>query len=183
MSNMKCIICGKTFYARPYTIKKGWGKYCSKECQYKGMSFSDPFCYEIQTRWTTMMSRCYNPNRKKYKNYGARGIKVCEDWHNIRNFANWCKKSGYKKELQLDRINNDGNYCPENCHWVSAKENSQNKRNTRFITALGKTLCVSEWARELNISPYTIYHWANQGADYAKLKLENRFLTDVKERL
>lgn len=149
MSDMKCIVCGKTFYARPYTIKKGWGKYCSKECQYKGMSFSDPFCYEIKTRWASMMARCYSKNWHKYKDYGARGIKVCKEWHNIRNFADWCKKSSYKKELQLDRKNNNGDYCPENCRWVSPKANSQNRRNTKTITVYGKTMCVSDWIRKL----------------------------------
>lgn len=139
----------------------------------------DPFTRSLALRWGTMMSRCYNQNRSKYKDYGARGIKVCEDWHDIRIFAKWCKENGYKPELQLDRINNDGNYCPENCRFVSPRKNSQNRRNTRFITAFGETLCISEWARQLNISPYTIYHWANKGADYAVLKLEERFLTKL----
>lgn len=88
----------------------------------------DPFTRSLALRWGTMMSRCYNQNRSKYKDYGARGIKVCEDWHDIRVFAKWCKENGYKPELQLDRIDNNGDYCPENCRFVSPRENSQNKR-------------------------------------------------------
>lgn len=131
----------------------------------------DDFSKEVYLRWATMMSRCYNPNRAKYKSYGARGIRVCEEWHDVRKFAKWAKENGYAPDLQLDRIDNNGHYCPENCHFVSAIENSQNKQNSKKVTALGKTLCVSEWARRLGISPYTMYYWAKQGSDYIEKRI------------
>ena len=139
----------------------------------------DPFTRSLALRWGTMMSRCYNQNRSKYKDYGARGIKVCEDWHDIRVFAKWCKENGYKPELQLDRIDNNGDYCPENCRFVSPRENSQNKRNSNKITVGRETLCVSEWARRLNISPYTIYSWARQGNRYAKNRIAKSLSSGV----
>ena len=138
----------------------------------------------LASTYRSMVARCCDNKRRDYKFYGAKGIRVCKEWvEDVQTFINWAKESGYKDNLTIDRIDPKKGYCPENCRFVSPRKNSQNRRNTRFITAFGKTLCISEWARELNISPYTIYHWANKGADYAKLKLENRFLTDVKERL
>ena len=131
----------------------------------------DDFSKEVYLRWATMISRCYNPNRKKYKSYGARGIRVCEEWHDVRKFAKWAKENGYSPDLQLDRIDNNGHYCPENCRFVSARENSQNKQNSKKVTALGQTLCVSEWARRLGVSPYTMYWWAKQGSEYIEKRI------------
>ena len=88
---------------------------------------------ELHNLWSTMKSRCENPNREKYKSYGGRGITVCEAWHDFKQFYEWAISTGYKKGLQLDRINNDGNYEPENCRWVTPKVNSRNRRNTKFL--------------------------------------------------
>lgn len=142
---------------------------------------TDPFCNEIRTRWATMMSRCYNPHRKKYKTYGERGIKVCKEWHDIRKFANWCKTSGYKKELQLDRINNNGDYCPENCRWVTPAQNSRNRRTNINITISNKTMCVADWAKYTNRSSFTLYWWIKvYGIDYAIKRIKKDILINNK---
>ena len=84
--------------------------------------------------WNVMKQRCGNPNNHNYKEYGARGISVCEDWkRSFETFQEWAMKTGYNPDLKrgectLDRINNDGNYCPENCRWVTMKEQCQNRR-------------------------------------------------------
>ena len=80
--------------------------------------------------WSNMVRRCYNPKSKDYKRYGGRGIKVCESWHKVENFVIWCSQNGWKQGLQLDRIDNNGDYCPENCRFVTGKENMSNRRNT-----------------------------------------------------
>lgn len=87
--------------------------------------------------WCNMKQRCYNPNNPKYKRYGGRGIKVCDEWKDIVGFLDWAKQTGWKQGLTIDRIDNDGNYCPENCRWVSASDNSRRKRTTKIdmITA------------------------------------------------
>lgn len=87
--------------------------------------------------WQNMKSRCLNPNNPKYKRYGGRGIKICEDWKNIYNFSNWALNNGWKDGLTLDRIDNNGNYEPSNCRWVSSSENSRKKSTTKIdmITA------------------------------------------------
>lgn len=84
--------------------------------------------------WEHMKQRCYNPKHRSYKNYGARGIHVCEEWQNSSVlFINWAHKNGYKEGLRLDRIDNDGNYNPENCRWVTVAQNNRNKRLTKLV--------------------------------------------------
>jgi hypothetical protein len=79
--------------------------------------------------WTTMKQRCYNPKNVNYKLYGARGIIVCSEWRfSFRSFKTWAFQNGYDEKLTIDRINNDGNYEPDNCRWVTREENNKNKR-------------------------------------------------------
>jgi hypothetical protein len=85
---------------------------------------------ELYGLWNPMKQRCENPNRPKFADYGNRGIEVCDEWHDAGSFAKWALSHGYRKGLQLDRINNDGGYCPDNCRWVTPKQNSRNRRNT-----------------------------------------------------
>lgn len=77
--------------------------------------------------WATIIQRCCNPNHKKFPVYGARGISVCDEWRNsFEVFYQWCVSNGWKRGLQIDREDNDGNYCPENCRFVTAKINRRN---------------------------------------------------------
>lgn len=107
-----------------------------------------------------MNDRCHNKKFKYYFNYGGRGIKVCDEWNKdligiekaIKNFYNWSKQNGYKRGLTIDRIDNDGNYEPNNCRWVTRKVNNNNKRNNYKITFNGKTQDVAQWSEETNIS-------------------------------
>ena len=110
----------------------------------------------VRYAYYNMLKRCYDSTRREYPYYGGRGIKVCDEWKNdCCVFYRWARDNGYKEGLQLDRINNNGNYCPENCRWVTAKENCSNRRNTRKITYKGKVKALSEWAEGLNI-PYSV---------------------------
>ena len=69
-----------------------------------------------------MKARCYNKDNSEYKNYGARGIKICDEWlNNVKKFYDWALENGYKENLSIDRINNDGNYEPNNCRWANKK--------------------------------------------------------------
>jgi hypothetical protein len=80
--------------------------------------------------------------------------------------------NGYEKGLQIDRIDNDGDYSPNNCRWVSPKVNSRNRRNTIFLTVCGETKCVSEWCESKNVSQYTVYWWVRtKGKEYAESRL------------
>lgn len=105
-----------------------------------------------------ILKRCYNPNEKEYINYGARGIKMCDEWkRNPRLFYDWSMENGYRKGLQIDRYpDNNGNYEPGNCRWATPKENSNNKRNSVRLTYMGETLTILEWSVKLNIPAATI---------------------------
>ena len=87
-----------------------------------------------------------------FYNYGGRGISVCEEWKNdYITFRNWALENGYKEELQIDRINNNGNYEPNNCRWVTSKINGNNKRNNRLITYKNKTMTLKSWCEKLGL--------------------------------
>lgn len=102
--------------------------------------------------WVGMKARCYNKNSEKYPSYGARGIKVCDRW--VDSFNNFYDDmfSGYKKGLTLDRIDNNGNYCKENCRWATHKEQANNTRRNRLIYFNGKNQTITDWAREMKVS-------------------------------
>jgi len=94
-----------------------------------------------------MIRRCYKSNDLAYDNYGARGISVCDEWlNNWYAFRDWALANGYRDDLTIDRINNDGNYEPANCRWATRKEQSHNTRkNNHRITAFGETKSLFEW--------------------------------------
>lgn len=95
--------------------------------------------------WCSMLTRCTNRASPNYHNYGGRGITVCERWYNFKNFFS---DMGHMPAGQtLERINNEGPYCPENCRWASMAEQRRNKRTNRWITHDGQTLCLADWER------------------------------------
>lgn len=102
--------------------------------------------------WSTMKARCQNKKSTKYKNYGARGITVCDEWNNdFSKFLLWARNNGYKDGLTIDRIDVNGNYCPENCRWATNKQQSRNKTNTIRIMFNGKLMAVADVAEILGI--------------------------------
>lgn len=104
--------------------------------------------------WHCMKLRCYNKNRESYKNYGARGIKVCSEWLlDFNNFKNWAYNNGYNDTLTLDRIDNNDDYKPSNCRWVTPKEQQNNTRRNHYILFNGQNKTLKQWSEELDI-PY-----------------------------
>ena len=97
--------------------------------------------------WTGIVERCYSPSfGPGYAAYGGRGIQMCNAWRDsFVVFRDWALAHGYESSLVIDRIDNDGNYEPSNCRWVTIRQNSQNTRRSRHITAFGQTKTVSEW--------------------------------------
>ena len=94
---------------------------------------------KLYSRWTNMKDRCNNPHNISYPNYGGRGIQVCEEWqHDFQAFFDWAMANGYREDLTLDRINNDGNYEPSNCRWATKLEQGANKRNNIHVTINGE---------------------------------------------
>lgn len=117
--------------------------------------------YEV---WKTMKQRCYNPKNLSYKNYGGRGIFVCDDWkNNFISFYNWSISNGYVKGLTIDRIDNNGNYCPENCRWVDRVLQANNTRFNKHITINGKDDTLSNWLKYYNITRNKYYNRIKKG--------------------
>lgn len=127
---------------------------------------------ELFNLWQTMKSRCENPKRENFERYGARGITVCKEWHEAKIFVEWALNNGYKKGLQLDRIDNDKGYSPDNCRFVTPSENSRNRRNTKYLTLNGETKSVVEWCEQKSVSCHTVYYWIREkGKEYAEQRL------------
>lgn len=106
--------------------------------------------------WASIKKRCENKNNKDFYRYGGRGIKLFSNWHQFESFRDWALTNGYNDNLTIDRIDTNKNYEPSNCRWVTAKDQAQNRRSNKFITFNGKTLCLSEWGRQLGINPNVI---------------------------
>ena len=105
--------------------------------------------------WSAMKSRCMNPNRDQYEDYGGRGIKVCARW--AESFENFYADMGDPpRGHTLDRRDNDGDYCPENCQWSPRTTQGRNKRTTRMLTAGGETKSIAEWSEVSGIPLKTI---------------------------
>lgn len=114
--------------------------------------------------WGAIKERCFNPNHKSYKNYGARGISVCEDWSvDFLKFKEWAVSNGYKEGLTIDRIDTNGGYCPENCRWVTTREQNRNYSRNHKVEYNGKTYCIKELAELFNISYGKLVYRINNG--------------------
>lgn len=117
----------------------------------------------LRDKWKHMMQRCYLKTCDCYDDYGGRGIQVCEEWRNSkRAFIDWGLKSGFKKGLELNRINNNGNYCPENCNWETDEGQANNRRNSRFLKVDDLEMTCGRWDRYLGLNPGNVWWRFNQ---------------------
>lgn len=146
--------CGKDVIVTGNNLKNGNSKSCgcyNRELLFKINSIHNASNTRLYHIWTCMKDRCYNPQNKKYKDYGGRGITVCNEWINdFESFSNWAYDNGYvenasRGECTIDRIDVNGDYCKDNCRWVSQKVQTNNKRNNHYITYNGETHTITEW--------------------------------------
>ena len=125
--------------------------------------------------WANMKNRCYNPNYSEYKSYGGRGISVCEEWMDYPQFKEWALFTGYDETLPrgqqtLDRIDYNGNYCPDNCRFVNMFIQANNKQDNVRITYNGEEHTLSEWANILNIKyDYLYYRFRTKGTPFEEI--------------
>lgn len=120
--------------------------------------------------WAGMRNRCNNENNQAYKHYGGRGISICKEWDDsYETFKEWAVSHGYSEHLTIDRIDVNGDYCPDNCKWSTDKEQSRNTRRNIMLTLNGETKCVSAWAEELGVNPFTLYRRIDYGWDAEKV--------------
>ena len=151
-----CGFCGTKFKARVYDINRGYIKSCGcynikiiRERNTKH-GFGYTRLYGI---WASIKDRTLNINTKVFNDYGGRGVTICDEWKNdFMSFYNWAMSNGYSDELSIDRIDNDGNYCPENCRWTTSIIQNRNKRIHKNNTSGYKG--VSYYKRDENYQTY-----------------------------
>lgn len=147
--------CGNQTITTSYRLRTGKTKSCgcliSKSATKHGLSHT-----RLYNIWLHMIDRCRNPKSKDYPLYGGRGITVCSDWKSLNNFYKWSMDNGYKDDLQIDRINNNKGYKPENCRWDTCKQQSNNRRTNRFETVNNKSDTLANLCRLYGINYQTV---------------------------
>lgn len=162
--------CGKEKSICKYSVVSGKTKSCGCEQKERASTASKKhgLCKDrLYQCWLDMKHRCYLKSVKGYKNYGGRGIKVCNEWldkeNGSTNFINWALDNGYKDNLTIDRIDVNGNYCPENCRWITKYEQCFNKRTNKFIEINGKKETIGKLCEKFGISRKTYYNHKKLG--------------------
>lgn len=143
--------------------------------------------FRLWSIYHDIKKRCNNPNSARFKDYGGRGIKMCDEWLNdFDSFADWSKNNGYSDELTIDRKDVDGNYEPQNCRWITIKEQCRNKRNTVLVEYNGVTKPLIVWCEELGLIYDTMHYrikkrgWSVEKAFETKSQREDSFASQCK---
>ena len=119
--------------------------------------------------WLTMRQRCEKPNCSGYRKYGAKGIKVCEEWSSFEVFRDWSMVNGYDDTLTIDRIDPHGNYEPSNCRWATQKEQQNNRSNNVVLTYKGETHGLMKWEAITGIPYRILYDRHRRGWDVKRI--------------
>lgn len=158
--------CGEPTVVTANNLKAGRSKSCGcfRRQALITRNTTHGLCHKrIYKVYMGMIARCHRQGHKQFRDYGGRGIYVCERWRDdIRNFAEDIGPCPSDRH-SIERINNDGPYCKENCCWATPDVQAQNRRSTVNITHNGRTQCVSNWAKELGINKGTIYSRLQSG--------------------
>lgn len=163
----ECICeCGVSGRVREDSLKRGGSLSCGclqhemlSKIAYRHGEHTTPL-YHV---WASMKARCLTTTHHAWPDYGKRGITVCEEWMSFVPFRDWAIKNGYKKGLILDRKDNNGNYEPDNCRWVTWVESNRNTRGNLWIEYNGVRKVLKEWADELQLSASTISRRLKRG--------------------
>ena len=160
--------CGKEKRIRTNSLTSGVTKSCGMHQREHLENRKYKYPPDVRIRrlrniWYGMLKRCNKTNHKEYKYYGGRGITVCENWNDYVVFARWALSNGYSNDLTIDRIDNDGNYEPSNCRWVTIQEQLRNRSNNRHETINGVTKTVAEWSRDYGVEKNTVYRRLDRG--------------------
>lgn len=169
--------CGTVRDVLAYTLRNG----TSQSCGCLNREAVSDFCKRTKTThgcaqsgkktktynvWAGMRKRCMNRKHSDFPLYGGRGISICERWKGVNGFANFLADMGeVPVGMSLDRIDNNGDYCPENCRWADQKTQQRNRRSNRAVTIDGRTLIVTDWAKEFNIKVHTVWSRIRKGWD------------------
>lgn len=157
--------CGQEKIVDIQHLKNGLTKSCGclKVDRCKERDFTHGYTgTRLYNIWCGMIDRTERSNNHAYKNYGGRGISICEEWRNsFEAFYQWAIRHGYQDGLSIDRIDVNGNYCPENCRWATAKTQANNMRRNAKFEYKGQTLTLQQWAERFHINKATLWNRLN----------------------
>lgn len=174
--------CGTEKVLSISSLNTGRSKSCgcyAAELRKKRMTIHGLGRHPLYSVWFSMISRCEKPTDAHYGDYGGRGISVCKEWKDdFMNFYNWAILNGWEPGLENDREDNNGNYEPSNCRFVTRKVNCRNKRDNRIISYKGQTKTFVEWAEYFNLPRGLLKDRINK----CKWPLEKAFTTPIKHR-
>lgn len=159
--------CGRLFVSQP-SYTSGHCNVCGRkiaaikatrhgESLRKGIG-----CTRLYRIWLSMRTRCNNKKRHDYKEYGGRGIKVCNEWDNYENFRDWSLMNGYANNLSIDRIDNNSGYSSDNCRWTTQSQQMRNTRKNKFLEFNGERKTLVEWSEITGIKYHTLKNRVNK---------------------
>ncbi|MFZ3172051.1 MAG: hypothetical protein WA118_08735 [Carboxydocellales bacterium] len=151
--------CGKVIAVKSDSLLSGHTKSCGCRKIKHGYSHKE----RLYQTWQNMRRRCFDPKNNRWSHYGGRGITICPEWNDYQSFRNWAMNNGYTDDLSIDRVDVDGNYCPENCRWVNAKTQANNVSRNHILVCEGKKMTMSELAGYLGISYAALQHRVERG--------------------
>lgn len=175
-----CIICpihGEFWQVPNYHIDGCGCPECGKDSHHKHL-MSNSKIYKVHSG---IVQRCTNPNNFKYNCYGGRGIGICKNWLKFELFYKWAIENGYKEGLTIERIDVNGNYEPNNCKWITRREQYYNQRRTNFVYIHGNKISIVELKDRLNIKRGVLeYYYSRYGSDRVVSYLEKNYSNELK---
>lgn len=149
--------CGQQCIVYQNHLKSGHTKSCGCSHHRTDINVIHGCCRRVVPKeriygiWSGIKNRCLNKNNQAYNKYGGRGITICEEWLDFSNFKEWAFNHGYSDNLSIDRIDVNGNYCPENCRWANEVTQANNRRNSVYLTVGNETHTIAEWTKIYNL--------------------------------
>lgn len=152
-------VCGATVAVKSDSLLSGHTVSCGCGKRVHGKANKE----RLYQTWKNMRRRCRDPKNTRWARYGGRGIAICPEWDDYAVFRMWALSAGYTDELTIDRINVDGNYCPENCRWETPKTQANNVSRNHLIEFEGREITMSQLADELGLSYSALQHRVDRG--------------------
>lgn len=158
--------CGKEFVTQGHAIRSGHTRSCGHIQREKTATMNTTHQMSntaLYKAWASMKQRCENPNNGSYRDYGARGITVCTEWHDFETFYKWAAEQGYRPGLTIERKNNNLGYCPSNCTLATRAQQNQNTRRTHRIETEQGYITAAQAARIAGVDRSTAAKWVRDG--------------------
>lgn len=156
--------CGNEVAVGGLQLRHGDTKSCGCAKKERALALANDHITHGQSKsrlyriWFNMKCRCHKVSAPDFPRYGGRGINVCDEWRNgFQPFYEWAMANGYQDDRSIDRIDNNGNYCPENCRWVNTKCQNNNTRRNHYVTFNGETLTIGQWSERCGINKNTLH--------------------------